>query len=160
VDAPLAQVPVRLWPSVRLAPPWAEVADRVLLALDGRTLVVHDQARLDVLRRHLPDWQPAEVVFTRALAERWRPRLVAGGPGPRTAPAATGDRRSRLGPGAVAEAHAVAVLLATLHTTGQPIPQPLLLTGTGLPVRPARQAVAAAGRPGGLIRVPGRRLPA
>jgi len=52
----------------RLAPRWPEVADRVLDALSGRVVVTHDADRLDIVRRHLPDWQPVEVAYTRDLA--------------------------------------------------------------------------------------------
>ena len=126
-DTAIAEVPVRYWPQLRLTPPLPEVAGRVLLALGSRILVVHDQAQLDVLRRHLPDWQPAEVSFTGALAQRWWPRLAGDGRDPLTAPATDG-RQSRVGP--VAEAHAAAVVvLAALNTTGQLVPQPFRLTG-------------------------------
>jgi hypothetical protein len=164
VDAPLAQVPVRLWPKVRAAPPWAEVAGRLLAALGGRTVVMHDQARWQVLCRHLPGWQPAEVLFTQELAERWWPGLSSYDLDPLLA-RATRYRRSRVGPGAAAEAHAVAVLLAALlPAIGRPvnvnIPQRVITPARtdGGSKRPAhRQAggiAAPGGGQGGLLLVP------
>jgi hypothetical protein len=150
VDAPFAQVPVRLWPKVRLAPPWAEVVGRLLVAVEGRSVVVHDPARWGVLRRHLPGWQPAEVLFTREVAERWWPGLSSYDLDPLLA-RATRYRQSRVGPGAAAEAHAVAVLLAALlPAIGRPVPQRVISPArTGASDRQAsRQAgVAASERP-------------
>jgi hypothetical protein len=114
-DAPLHQVRVSSWPNVRLAPPWPEVAGRVTAAIGTRLLVVHERDRLEILRRHLPDWQPAAVVFTRELAERTWPGLAdyslwALSPE---------DQRGR---GATAEAHATASLLgAALEESGRPV---------------------------------------
>src|SRR5215470_18018805 len=142
VDVPMTQVPARLWPKVRLAPPpWAEVAGRLLAAVGERTVVVHDRARWEVLCRHLPGWQPAEVVFTREVAERWWPGLSSYELGPLLA-RATKHRRSRVGPDAVAEAHAVAVVLAALlPAMRRAAPQRVSPPRTGMPDRPLpRQA--------------------
>src|SRR5215470_24301 len=114
VEVPLTQVPVRLWPKVRAAPPpWAEVAGRLLGAVSGRVVVVHDRTRWEVLCRQLPGWQPPEVLFTREVAQRWWPGLSSYDLDSLLA-RATRYRRSRVGPDAVAEAHAVAVVLAAL----------------------------------------------
>ncbi len=97
----------------RLAPRWPEVADRVLDALSGRVVVTHDADRLDIVRRHLPDWQPVEVAYTRDLAGQVWP-----GMDDYTLDAAVIRARirglARVGPGSSVEAHAVALLLATL----------------------------------------------
>src|SRR5262249_32148821 len=141
-DVPMTQVPARLWPKVRLAPPpWAEVAGRLLAAVGERTVVVHDRARWEVLCRHLPGWQPAEVVFTREVAERWWPGLSSYELDPLLA-RATKHRRSRVGPDAVAEAHAVAVVLAALlPAMRRAAPQRVSPPRTGMPDRPLpRQA--------------------
>src|SRR5262249_58740326 len=73
-DAPLHDVRVTSWPNVRQAPPWDEVVERVVETIDDRIVVVHDADRLAVLRRHLPDWQPAGVAYTRELARQVWPR--------------------------------------------------------------------------------------
>jgi hypothetical protein len=117
-DAPLHQVRVSSWPNVRLAPPWPEVAERVTATIGDRLLVVHERDRLEILRRHLPDWQPAAVVFTRELAERIWPGLAdySLGPGP---PLSQEYRRGR---GATVEAHATALLHgAALEESGRPV---------------------------------------
>jgi predicted XRE-type DNA-binding protein len=150
VDAPLAQVPVRLWPRVRLAPPWVEVAGRLLGALEGRTVAVHDRAGWEVLCRHLPGWQPVEVLFTREVAQRWWPGLSSYELDPLLA-RSTRYRRSRVGPGAAAQAHAVAVLLATLlpALVGRPVPQPVISpVRTGVPDRPDHRHPTGAATPG------------
>ncbi len=112
-DAPMHQVRHRSWANVRLAPPWPEVAEQVLLAVAGRVLVTHDAARVDVLRRHLPDWEPAAVVHIRVLAERVWPGLVSYDLGS-VSVAASLAPLPQSGPGAVAEAYAVALLLPAL----------------------------------------------
>jgi DNA polymerase III epsilon subunit-like protein len=113
-DAPIFQVPRRSRPNLRLAPPWSTVAGHVMTALARRVLVMHDPARLDVLRRHLPDWEPGQVLFTCELAETVWPGLA--GYGLESVTAAVGVNRAvgAAGAGAVAEAHAVAMLLHTL----------------------------------------------
>jgi len=58
VDAPMLEIPHRCRPSMRLAPPWSEVTRYLLPVLARRVLVVHDECRLEVLRWHLPDWEP------------------------------------------------------------------------------------------------------
>jgi DNA polymerase III epsilon subunit-like protein len=114
-DAPLHQVQVSSWPNVRLAPPWAEVAERVMAAIGERLLVVHERDRLEVLRRHLPDWQPAAAVFTRELAERIWPGLADYSLRPLS-------QECRRGRGATYEAHATALLLgAALEKAGRPV---------------------------------------
>jgi|SRR5215475_5192664 len=113
-DVSLGAVPVRLWPTVRLAPPWREVAERLMSdVLDRSVVVVHEPQRLDVLRRHLPDWQPADVLITRELAKLVWPRLDGYDLDALTA-RTTADQVSVVGPGAVAEAQAIALLLGAL----------------------------------------------
>jgi hypothetical protein len=115
-----------------------------------------------VLCRQLPGWQPAHVLFTREVAERRWPGLSSYDLDPLLA-RASGYRRSRVGPGAVAEAHAVAVLLAALTpAVGRPVPQRVTLPArTGVADRPAnRQAgTATPGRPGVLVQADGGRWP-
>lgn len=111
-DTSTGGVPAR-WPTLRLAPPWAEVAGRLVERLDGRTLVVHEPAQLDVLRRHLPDWHPAGILITRDLAQQLWPRLDGYDLDTLTA-RVTNQRVDRVGPGAVTEARAVALLLGAL----------------------------------------------
>jgi hypothetical protein len=111
-DAPMFQVRHQSWSQVRLAPTWPKVAEQVRLALRDRVLITHDAGRLDVLRHHLPDWQPpAGAVHTRDLAEQAWPGLPDYALGPASAHAGTTDR---VGPSAVLEAHAVALLLAAM----------------------------------------------
>ncbi len=114
-DAPMKHVPHRCWATVRLAPPWSELAGQVTEAVTGRLVVTHDPSRLDVLRRHLPDWEPTGVVHTRHLAEQVWPGLEEDdyALGPVTVHARI-NHVPRVGPGAVVEAHAVALLLAAL----------------------------------------------
>ncbi len=113
-DAPMHQIRHQSWPEVRLAPAWPQVAEQVRLALSDRVLVTHDAGRLDVLRRHLPDWEPpAGVAHTRDLAEQAWPGLADYALGPATVRAGINDV-PRVGPSAVVEAHAVALLLAAL----------------------------------------------
>lgn len=56
--------------------PWADVADQVRSMLDGAWICAHN-AHVDyaVLRRHLPDWQPAGVLDTLRLARATYPKL-------------------------------------------------------------------------------------
>jgi hypothetical protein len=122
-DTSTGEVSARLWPTLRLAPPWAEVAPRLAERLDGRTVVVHEPGRLEVLRRHLPDWQPTGVLVTRELAQQVWPRLDGYDLDTLTAHI-TDQRVDRVGPGAVAEAQAVALLLGALLPATQPTPQP------------------------------------
>jgi DNA polymerase III epsilon subunit-like protein len=112
-DAPMFQVRHESWSEVRLAPPWPQVAEQVRLALCDRVLVTHDAGRLDVLRSHLPDWEPVGVAHTRDLAEQTWPGLPDYTLGPAVAHAGIKDL-PRVGPSAVVEAHAVALLLAAL----------------------------------------------
>ena len=111
-DVPMHQVQHRSWVNVRQAPPWPEVAGQVLLAVHGRVLLLHEAGRLDVLRRHLPDWEPAGVAHTRALAEQTWPGLD--GYDLRAVCVAAGVDPPRPGSGAVTEAQAVALLLPAL----------------------------------------------
>jgi exodeoxyribonuclease X len=112
-DAPLADVPPGWWANVRLAPPWADVAGRLVEAIDDRMVVVHEPARLEVLCRHLPDWQPTGVLFVRDLAERHWPGLDDYGLTTLTT-RATNGLVTRVGPGATAEAQALTLLLRAL----------------------------------------------
>lgn len=60
------------------APAFAEVAKDIQLALSGRLIVAHNApVDLGVLRRQLPDWEPAEVFDTLRLARRLRPDRVS-----------------------------------------------------------------------------------
>jgi hypothetical protein len=120
-DVRLAEVPVRCWPYLRLAPPWVEVAPRLLDAIDQRTVVVHAPGRLDLLRRHLPDWQPAGVLFTRHLAEQEWPGLDDYGLDALTL-LVSDHQLARVGPGATAEAQATALLLGALLTRTPAVP--------------------------------------
>ena len=113
-DALVCEVRPELQAELRLAPPWEEVADRVVEELPNRVLVVHDLGRWEVLRAHLPDWQPAGQAFTDHLARRVWPGLASYDLQALTRRAgidlATG--------GAGAEAHAVALLLLALARAG------------------------------------------
>lgn len=100
---------------LRMALPWAQVAEQVVEALTGRALVVHDPRRWAVLHAHLPDWQPTALIFTRPLARSIWPDLPSYDLGPLThqvgiAPTATIT-------GATTEVHALALLLLTLAHT-------------------------------------------
>ena len=60
------------------APPWSAIASDVTAALAGRILVAHNaRVEYDVLRRHLPDWQPETVLDTLRLARAVWPGLDA-----------------------------------------------------------------------------------
>jgi len=113
VDAPMSEIPHRCRPNMRLAPPWSQVTRYLVVVLARRALVVHDESRLTVLRRHLPEWEPDRVLHSRDLAERVWPGLYSYDLGPVTA--AVGIHQiPEIAPGAVAEANAVVMLLATL----------------------------------------------
>jgi len=122
-DTSLGEVPARCWPTLRLAPPWAEVAGRLAERLDHRTVVVHEPDRIDVLRRHLPDWHPHSVLVTRELAQQLWPRLDGHDLDTLTAHI-TNQRVTHLGPGATTEAQAIALLLGALLPAAHPTPQP------------------------------------
>ena len=163
VEAPLTQVPVRLWPKIRAAPPpWVEVAGRLLGAVDGRAVVVHDRTRWQVLCRQLPGWQPAEVLFTREVAQRWWPGLASYDLDSLLA-RATRYRRSRVGPDAVAEAHAVAVVLAALlPAMGRAAPERVPPARTGVVLAGSAPPVsggAPGGQGSGVVRAAGGRWP-
>jgi hypothetical protein len=86
-----------------------------------------------VLRRHLPDWQPAGVVHTRELAEQTWPDLSnydldhSSSPEP--------------GRGVLREAHRIVLLLDTvLHDISQPRPAGPATGPTGEVCRPRCQA--------------------
>ena len=115
-DAPMFQIPHRSRSNLRLAPPWSKVAGHVVATVARRVVVMHEQTRLTVLRRHLPDWEPGPVLFTADLAERVWPGLVSYGLWSVTA--AVGIDHipgvGGAGAGAVAEAYAVAMLLHAL----------------------------------------------
>ena len=112
-DAPMFEVRPESWSEVRLARPWPQVAEQVQLALCDRVLVTHDASSLDVLRSHLPDWEPAGVAHTRDLAERAWPGLADYSLGAASARAGI-NGVARVGQSAVVEAHAVAFLLTVL----------------------------------------------
>jgi DNA polymerase III epsilon subunit-like protein len=112
-DAPIFQIPHRSRPNLRLAPPWSQVAGHVVAALARRVVVTHDETRFNVLRRHLPDWEPEAVLFTRDLAETVWPGLDSYGL--ESVSVAVGiSRVPGVGAGAVVEAYAVAMVLRTL----------------------------------------------
>ena len=111
VDAPMVEIPHRSRPNMRFAPPWPRVTGYLLAVVDRRVLVVHEECRLAVLRRHLPDWEPERVLFTRALAQTAWPGLdsydlepLARAVGITPPPGAEA--------GAAAEAHTVVMLLS------------------------------------------------
>jgi len=112
-DAPMFEVRHKSWPEVRLAPPWSQVAEQVQLGLCDRVLVTHDAGRLDVLRSHLPDWEPVDVAHTRELVEQAWPGQPDCSLSPASALAGI-KGVARVGPSAVVEAHAVALLLTVL----------------------------------------------
>jgi DNA polymerase III epsilon subunit-like protein len=106
----------------RLAPRWPEVAERVVPAVSGPVVVTHDAGRLDILRRHLPDWEPAALAYTRDMAERAWPGLGDYTLGPILASVGI-DGFRRVDPlCAAVEARAVALLLCALleHAGGNP----------------------------------------
>jgi hypothetical protein len=63
------------WRNVDLAAPWARLAPHITNTLQNRVLVVHDHTRLTVLRRHLPEFQPAGTIVTHD--QPWSPPLAA-----------------------------------------------------------------------------------
>jgi hypothetical protein len=111
VDAPRHEVPARHWPNLRHAPDWPETAGRLVEVIADRVLVMHEPDRWNILRRHLPDWQPAGVVLTRNLAEQAWPGLTDYSLGSIGVEPRGPDLR---GPGAVVEAQVIALLVATL----------------------------------------------
>ena len=113
-DAPWNQIRVSAWPTVRLSPRWPEVAERVTGLIADRLLAVADRDRLDVLRRHLPDWHPAAVIFLDELAEQASPCLARAGLDRTDLLGSLGHPGSRAGRGAIAEAHDAALLLSAL----------------------------------------------
>lgn len=61
-------------------PLWSSVASEVAAALAGRVLVAHNASvERAVLARHLPSYQPPEVIDTLALARRAWPDLPSHG---------------------------------------------------------------------------------
>jgi exodeoxyribonuclease X len=126
--APLAQIRTSAWPSVRLAPRWPEVAERVKVAVADRILAVHDVACWDVLARHLPDWQPIGMIRTRDLAEQTWPGLSDYG---LSLPGVKPGRGGR----ALVEAHRVALLLGALRDQAG---RPHRLAGSGSTTGPVR----------------------
>src|SRR6266540_790037 len=100
-DAPMFEVRDESWSQeVRLARPWPEVAEQVRLALSGRVLVTHDPDRVEVLRAHLPDWEPVGVAHTRELVEQVWPGRADYSLGPASALAGI-HGVARFGPSAV-----------------------------------------------------------
>jgi hypothetical protein len=71
-DAPLTQVRHELWPYVWQAPPWSEIAGHVLDSLADRVLILAAPDRLSLLRQHLPEWEPAAVLYARDLTPHTR----------------------------------------------------------------------------------------
>jgi hypothetical protein len=143
-DTSTGEIPAQYWPTLRLAPPWAEVAPHLTERLDDRTVVVHEPDRLEVLRHHLPDWHPHGVLVTRELAQQLWPRLDGYDLDTLTAHI-THHRVKQVGPGAVAEAQAVALLLgALLPAAIHPAPQPAHPHQTTAPVHPASARLAPA----------------
>jgi DNA polymerase III epsilon subunit-like protein len=60
------------------APRFPEIEKEIRTALDGRIFVAHHASvDLGVLRRKLPDWEPAEVFDTLRLARRLRPDRIS-----------------------------------------------------------------------------------
>jgi hypothetical protein len=110
VDVPRHEVPTRHWPNLRHAPAWPETAGRLIEVIADRMLVMHEPDRWNILRRHLPDWQPAGVVLTRDLAEQAWPGLADYSLGSIGVAPGGPD----LGPGAVVEAQVIALLVNTL----------------------------------------------
>jgi hypothetical protein len=107
-------------------------------------VVVHEPGQLEVLRHHLPDWHPHGVLFTRELAQQLWPRLNGYDLDTLTAQI-TNHRVKQVGPGAVAEAQAVALLLgALLPAATHPAPQPAHPHQTTAPVHPAPACLAPA----------------
>jgi hypothetical protein len=89
-------------PNLRLAPPWSEVAERVVEAIGRRVLVLHERESYAVLRAHLPDWAASRVVFTRDVAEHVWPGLS--------------DYGLTTHSGASAQLHALSLLITSLVT--------------------------------------------
>src|SRR5262249_6670137 len=130
-DGPGTRIGVPAWPPVRLSPRWAGVAERVTGLIADRLLAVTDRDRLDVLRRHLPDWHPVAVLLLDELAGAV-PRLAHTSPDRAKVPGSLGhDPGSRAGRGAVAEAHDAALFLGALinHTNYASRTVPMGLTG-------------------------------
>jgi len=113
VDAPMVEIPHRSRPNMRFAPPWSRVTGYLLAVLDRRVLVMHDECRLAVLRRHLPDWEPDRVLFTRGLAQRVWPGLDSYDVEP-LARAVGISPLPGVNAGAAVEAYAVVMLLSVL----------------------------------------------
>jgi len=133
-DAPWNQIRVSAWPTVRLSPRWPEVAERVTGLIADRFLAVTDRDRLDVLRRHLPDWHPVAVLLLDELAEQAAPRLAHTSPDRAEVPGSPGhDPGPRARRGAIAEAHDAALLLGTLTNHAN-------YRSQTTPAGPARQA--------------------
>src|SRR5262250_358963 len=114
VDVPRREVPQRCWPNLYHAPPWQQTAGRLIEAIGDRPLVLHDRDQWEVLRRHLPDWQPTGgVLLTRSLAEQTWPGLTDYSLDPLTA---TAGLPTPSGHGAVVQAQVTTLLLGTLLT--------------------------------------------
>ncbi len=118
-DAAMFTVRHDAWNEVRSAPAWSEVAERVRPELDGRVVVTHEARRLDVLRTHLPDWEPAGVAHTRDLAEKAWPGQLDYSLGAAAALAQLAGVGPDVGPAAEEQALAVALLLAALIRRGR-----------------------------------------
>lgn len=61
---------------VAAKPAWAEIAHEVASALSGRVVVAHNAiVEYQVLRAHLPEWEPRQVLDTLKLARKVWPDL-------------------------------------------------------------------------------------
>jgi len=75
-DVPLHALRPSAWPHMAKAPQWPEVAERVTEAIGDRLVVMHEREQYDVLRAHLPDWEPRGLVITREVARLVWPNLA------------------------------------------------------------------------------------
>lgn len=114
VDVPRREVPSDCWPNLHDAPPWAETAVRLAEVLANRVLVVHDRDRWEILRRHLPDWQPAGLAFTGDLAGHVWPDLADWSLGAVAARAGIPGIMPGVARSAIVEAQVIALLLGRL----------------------------------------------
>src|SRR5262249_25532074 len=99
-DVPLHALRPSAWPNMAKAPQWPEVAERVTEAIGHRIVVMHEREQYEVLRAHLPDWEPRGLVVTREVAGVVWPDLA--------------DYRINTGKGATVQALAVYGLLHEL----------------------------------------------
>jgi hypothetical protein len=76
-DVPWHSVRPTIWQNLARAPAWSEVAERIVQAVGDRLLVMHDREQYDVLRAHLPDWEPRGLLVTRGLARQVWPDMAS-----------------------------------------------------------------------------------